>query len=78
MNSHRKIDSEEEDGALWRQLVLSEEDRLRLFPATWAGETPGLEKAIAAVWHGGGPSGGPHQLSPSSVGKLTSILSAVW
>ena len=34
MTSHRNTNSEEEDGALWRRLVLSEEDRLRLFPAT--------------------------------------------
>ena len=34
MNPHRNTDTEEEDGALWRRLVLSEEDRLRLFPAT--------------------------------------------
>ena len=35
MNPHRNADTEEEeDGALWRRLVLSEEDRLRLFPAT--------------------------------------------
>jgi hypothetical protein len=34
MNSHRITNSEEEDGALWRRLVLSEEDRLRLFPGT--------------------------------------------
>jgi hypothetical protein len=34
MNSHRNTDGEEEDGTLWRRFVLSEEDRLRLFPAT--------------------------------------------
>jgi len=31
MNPHRNTNTEEEDGALWRRLVLSEEDRLRLF-----------------------------------------------
>jgi hypothetical protein len=34
MNSHRNTNTEEENGALWRSLVLSEEDRLRLLPAT--------------------------------------------
>jgi hypothetical protein len=34
MNSRRNIETEEEDGALWRSLVLSEEDRLPLSPAT--------------------------------------------
>jgi len=34
MNSYRNTDTKEEDGALWRRLVLSEEDRFRLFPPT--------------------------------------------
>jgi hypothetical protein len=34
MTSRRNTNNEEEDGALWRRLVLSEEDALRLFRAT--------------------------------------------
>jgi hypothetical protein len=43
LNSHKNVEHAEEDGVLWRRLFLSEEDRLRLFPAeSYAGPTPTL------------------------------------
>ena len=38
----RNTDTEEEDGALWRRLVLSEEDRLSLIPRDNAMDIGGL------------------------------------